>query len=791
MLLPSRPPDVVSVPHGQGSLRARLPRGILRALPWLAHLATVVWLFWPALTGAGVFYFRDITAYYFPEYTFVARALDQGVWPLWNHAADAGGPYLMGYPVNLLLVALGGPRGALALAPPVHVLLAACGATALGFRLGWGAWGAWAAGAAYSLSGSFLSQAFFPNFYAAAWAPWIFAVLTRHDRWPARRWVGALALAGALQVSTFGGEVVLQTALLAVVLVPRALVGKSLARLVAAAALAALIVTPVLLGTWAIVEGTPRGQGFQHEMAFGYSATPLVLLECVLPRFFGELHTFSDVGFWGQPFFRAGYPYIPSLYIGPAVLLLAALAGRSRLWLVAAAGVLMSLGDHGPLEPLLVPLLTVFRAPVKFFFLTSATLALLAGRGVHRVTTGDVRARIGVVLPGLVISAAGLVLALHPEASLRFLREVLPALGDLRAQFVVRTLWPWEFLRTGLLCLAAGLALVAGRRLAPLAAVLAAGDLLAVNARLNPTTSPDFYLLQPAMKHLVTEASAQGNDRWFSYGVLSSPGLHWNPAVALRNSDVALYSATRQSLVPITHELDSLEGAFDLDHMGWAPEGSTLTLEERTPARHRELHQRLRLANVRWVLSFHELPADLVALKQQVQLREIRQPQRLYEVRDPLPRAFWVGEAEVIADPAARRRRLEDPSFDAKRTAVLETPVPVPSPRSPTAREGTPMVSYERLDPHTVRLRASTPPGYLVVLDGHHRHWRVEGSGGPSGPVRANGRYWALPTPGGEHTLTVRYEPPWRTPALVASALAALAALVLVVVPLTALRRFA
>lgn len=785
MLPATRPPVAHSLQDPARGVRARL-RGWAPALPFLAHGLAVVWLFKDALTGAGVFYFRDITAYYFPEYTFVARALAQGVWPLWNPAADGGGPYLMGYPVNLLLAALGSPRAALALAPPLHVLLAACGATVLALALGYGRWGAWLAGAAYALSGSLLGQSFFPNFHAAAWAPWIFAVLTRHDAWPARRWTGALALLAAMQASTFGGEVVLQTALLAPVLVPAAFRGwPAWRRLIPAGALAALLVAPVLLGTWAIVEGTQRGQGFDHAVAFGYSATPLTLVDALLPRFFGDLHTFSDVGFWGQPHFRAGYPYIPSLYLGTVVLVLAALAGRSRLWIVAALGVLMSLGDHGPLEPALVPLLTVFRAPVKFFYLTAAAVALLAGLGLDRAVTGRVRARAWVLLPGLALAAGGMLLALRPGDSSRWLAAAVSALADPRAQFVVRNIWPWEWLRVGLAALAAALALVAGRRLAPFAAVVAVFDLLVVNAALNPVAPRGFFDLQPPMRALVADAAARGTARWFSYGVLSSPGLHWHPSVALANSDRALYAATRQSLVPITHELDGLEAAFDLDHMGWAPEGSTLTVEERTPARYAEIHRRLRLANVRWVLAFQDLPEALVEPRGEARLREIVQPLRLFELRDALPRAFWVGRAEVLADRAALLRRLEDPSFEPRTTVALEGPGPAAlAPPEPIPPEPPP-VTYERVDPHTVRLRASTPPGYLVVLDGYHRSWRAEGPGGPAELLRANGRYWALPTRGGDVELTVRYRPSWRAASLAAAALALLAATLLTVAPRT------
>ena len=96
----------------------------------------------------------------------------------------------------------------------------------------------------------------------------------------------------------------------------------------------------------------------------------------------------------------------------------------------------------------------------------------------------------------------------------------------------------------------------------------------------------------------------------------------------------------------------------------------------------------------------------------------------------------------------------------------------------PAGAAGT--VTFERLDPHTVRLHASGSPGFIVVLEGHHRDWRAEGPGGPVPLQPANDRYWALPTPGGEQLYTVRYEPAWVRPSILSCALASALTVLLV-----------
>ena len=190
--------------------------------------------------------------------------------------------------------------------------------------------------------------------------------------------------------------------------------------------------------------------------------------------------------------------------------------------------------------------------------------------------------------------------------------------------------------------------------------------------------------------------------------------------------------------MPRTHVLDGLDGAFDVDRMGLAPEGSTLAVAEASPALFRQHHDRLRLANVRWVLSFHPLPEDLVSLRDEIRFGEVREALRLYELRDPLPRAFFVPSLDG-APPGGWRR-------------VGETA---------GAR-----VAYEGVDPHTVVLRATTPPGFLVVLDGHHPDWKAEDRSGPVPLQVAFGRYRAIPTRGGDAVVTLRYQPAWRAPAL-------------------------
>lgn len=751
------------------------------AIACAAHAAVVAVLFADVLFLGRLPYLRDVSTYYYPDYVFAASALRGGVWPLWNHTADAGAPFLMAYPGDLLMLVVLGARRTLMLSPPLHVWLGMCGATLLARELGWRARGAWLSGAVYGLSGALLSSLnLFELAHGAAWSPLVVACTLRCLRRPSGRSAALLGVAAAILLSTLAGEVMVQTAMAALVLTRALPSPRAWRALGAAAAVAAALGAPVVLGMRVLLEGGARAAGFAAGQALKWSAHPIVLAEMAWPRLLGDPHTMTDLGYWGQPFFPSGYPYLVSLYLGPLVLALAACAGRRelRLWVLAALGVLLALGAHGPLAPVLPLVLTHFRTPVKFLVVVTLALALLAGRGLEAATE-DRRslATWCLAVPAAVLLSVGLAMALKPAAALRGAVAMWPRLGAREATPVVR-MWPPALLQTGALAALAAGTLWLGRRasLAPAACVVA--DLLATNARVESSAPADFYRLRPEVASLVRGVEPAGPYRWFSYGVANSPGLSWSPALLQRNQDVWLYYADRQVLWGRAKTLDGLAGAFDEDRTGWAPPGATLSSAESSPAFHRGNHARLRLAGVRWILSFLPLPPDVATPSGEARLPEIRQPLVLYELRDALPRAFWVPDCEVAGSAAAVRTRVEEADFDPRRTVVLDA-APAGSPCGAAAPGGVSTVSWRRLGPHAVEVEAEGDAGWLVFLEGFHRDWRIDGAAVGPALSRANTRYWALRVPKGRVAYRFRYEPPWLWPAVAVACAGLILALVL------------
>jgi hypothetical protein len=378
--------------------------------------------------------------------------------------------------------------------------------------------------------------------------------------------------------------------------------------------------------------------------------------------------------------------------------------------------------------------------PLKFLLCADLALCLLAAQGFARAAAGAVRLSATAFVAPVLLIAACPVLLLAPDLPARLLGGLVPELLDPRARFVIATAWPAAFGTAGALLLGVVLALRSARW-APLAGVLVGLDLLLANGQVNRFAPASFFELRPAIAGLLEPARSESAGRIFSYGVVGTPGLRFSPEMARRNSDVWLYYLERQTLLPRTQVLDGLDGAFDEDRVGWAPVGSTLAAGERVPAAFRRHHGRLRQAAVRWILSFRSLPEDLALLRGEARLPEVLETVKLYELREPWPRAFW--------------------------TPRVETPI-VPG-------EG--IVSWQRLDPHTVLLRVRAPAGYVVVSEGFHPAWSAVDAGGRARPiVRGGDRYWAIPTRGGDEILTAHFVPPWRPLALAACGLGAVAA---------------
>lgn len=348
----------------------------------LALVVAVGWFFLPLLRGAAIVAEPDALAALLPLKRFLAQALAAGEWPLWNPDAALGKPFLPDllagalYPPNLLLAIPPFERG-LNLLFVGHYLLTAIGALlwlrAAGLPRLAALLGAlvWTFGGTMVSLGNVLNQ-----LLSAAWLPWVLWAWLRPHALGTKIALASLAMAMALLAG--GPEMVLVAALALVVTSrhPASLVVPPLAFAIAAVEL--LPFFHYLTETW---RGT---QGIDAATAMRYSIPPADLIQ--LAR---DTWTPSPERF------------MPQIYVGPGVLALAllGLAGARRgllvFWgVVACAAILVVLGSHAPVYPLLyahLPLSNLLRYPEKLFLGVHALLAGGAAFGAAAIVAALAR----------------------------------------------------------------------------------------------------------------------------------------------------------------------------------------------------------------------------------------------------------------------------------------------------------------------------------------------------------------------------------------------------------------
>ena len=385
-----------------------------RALP-LAVLAVFLAPLVPELLGSKLLVFRDAFITHFPIQTHSVSLERAGEVPFLNTGASNVEPLLANpntvtlYPTHLLFRVLPA-AAAFNLHLLLHVFWAFLGAAALCRRFGSGRDASWIGGAAYGFSGPFLSygSAFTNAAAAAAWAPWAISEAMRlgrsvrmGDPKKAARATLALGIAAGLQI--LAGEPAISAwtavgvvaAAAATAFSPRSFPRLAVS-LATGAILAALLALPQILSTAAAIPYSFRGEHlFSREQFNAAANVPIRALETLLPLVFGAPRPIASGAFWAYGRFGSLQPYLYSMNLGLAGVILVVCAfaipsfrrSRAVLALVGAACVfgILSFGFHTPLFELLyaVKPLRHFRYPIKLMLpadLCGAVLVSLAAR---------------------------------------------------------------------------------------------------------------------------------------------------------------------------------------------------------------------------------------------------------------------------------------------------------------------------------------------------------------------------------------------------------------------------
>ncbi len=706
----------------------------VRAAAALLGLSLAAAALLPALLASRVPARGDLSDFFWPMKAYTAARWRTGAPPFWNPLSGCGEPWLaqletgVFYPGDapFLLPWPLGPHAAIAL----HLVVAAMGMAAWLTALGRSRLASLSGAAIFAAGGAFLSLVpVYTNFATASFLPWIFLGALRVAR---GQGIATFAAASALaflagEPSLAAGGTVAAAAAALAVRGPsgKSSPGRAATRLAAGALLSAGLVSAVALPFAVHLRRSGRLAGMSLEEALRRPVGASDLADLLVPP--------------SEGLTRAGGPgrgsYLVTLALGPLPLLLAGAGLRgfeSRrevavLLGIAAAGLLLALGARGGLAPLLVDLgpLRGTRFPARWFTATHLVLALLAGAGVD-VLRERARERRFLVAAG----AALVVLALAGAALLEPAR--LQDGGTLRAA-------------AALASAAAGLGLLA-RRPSAEAAFLAvlAGPLLWFSSDALASVPAAELVRTPLV--LATRAGALPGRIFVA--VHDGPLLsRWLAGGGARFSEETVRRA---------HE--ALSGYGNLP-LGLATAGTASPLDD--PRRVRLLGVALAggspralfaLADVREIVT--PFPTTIPGAELQKSVGGILR----YGLPSGLGRVFFPRDTAVANDDVvfeALRRKEFDPE---ERAWLDSSPVPLPPRR--TAR-GFALARIVRDEPERAEIAVSASEGGLVVLTrSFDPGWHIRIDDLPVTSLRVDLAFLGVLVPGGEHRLSLSYEPP-------------------------------
>ncbi|RPI99044.1 MAG: hypothetical protein EHM39_07210, partial [Chloroflexi bacterium] len=456
------------------------------------------------------------------------------------------------------------------------------------------------------------------------------------------------------------------------------------------------------------------------------------ILTLVIPNLFGHPRL-EDHGYWGLPFYEE-----LTAYLG-IVPLVAIFRTRTRpvsvlLALMVVLGIVISLGIDGGLFTLLYRLLpgySLFRVPPRMLLFTVVGGAGLTALFITDLQTLDHKGRVELLRP---VVHWGLPAAVILAAILAFLLLAYYTAHSTDAP-------PWRLFysahMTALAAMAMGAAWVGLRLwtrndwlsrvpwLVGLTLLIIVIDLWHVSAPMITASTADV----PEMWKLMAQSAPAGPD----FRVMTVPD-----------------EVTWQAGSTYTHHLNV---------SGYDPLISDQAQELLDASGQNPTTPIARLLGVRYVIT--NKPYDWLGLSGFETLKEITQEQdwHIYETADPLPHAFIVPTAQVIADSGIALRKLTSGEIDPAQSVVVDRAVNcVPGIPDGTAFTGTAQIV--RYAPNIVEIATrSEQPGVLVLTDTYDPYWKVAVDGQPAELLRVDTALRGVCVAAGVHQVRFEYRP--------------------------------
>ncbi|MBI2963190.1 MAG: hypothetical protein HYY35_05495 [Deltaproteobacteria bacterium] len=755
--------------------------------------------------------YGDLAFFVLPMKHFLAERIRLGEIPLWNPWIYMGTPFLAGlqsgvfYPPSALL-ALPFPLG-FNLFLLVHYFIALTGAWALLRDRSLSSAACGVGSLTFVLGGYLISMMAETNhLQAGVWAPWVLLFWTRYCRTRERLDLARVVAVATVELLGGSPETMLMTLGAAASWAAYRSFGHPADGLRVSLALGGALLLVLLVGAFQIlptaeyVAESDRSEHLSFEEVSAWSLQPVSLLQLILPRMQPPARSPGSAFPLGL---EAYAPWMQSLYLGVIPLCLGfvgLLRGRDRgFWAaLVALGLLLALGGHSPVLPLLYDLAPSifgrFRYPEKAYFLVHLGAAVLAAEGCEQLAQRGARgAWIACLAASSLLALAAVVLCVHRVDPALIAALVGAARGGGASSTIAALTAQAVYLSSRLAAIAGILLAIVwlrrSDRLAPetFAALLllaVAVDLGAVHRGLRSTIAwSDLRALPIVIEPARLSADRQ---RVFHYQTRSAsfPGAPPEPVRGLQELDRvaaadddprALWANTWRILfadIGMVYGVGSVSGGD-----GIGRRSNAVLLQALSGASREQAVRLLGLYSVGWLIGTSPLD-EIPGLEATPAAAPSRY--RVYRLVEPLAQARLVSSLEVVAAEGDALRRLLAADFPVESAAIVDR---MPAGWSNPREAGAPprgRVHFVSYGSDEVKLDVETAErAFLVLNDSYFPGWEADVDGRPAEIFQTNAFVRGLVVPRGRHSVRFCYRPDsWsRGAALSAVGLLALAAL--------------
>jgi hypothetical protein len=769
---------------------------------WLLVLFGLVYFYRPLFLGE-TFFFRDITADVLAQKSMLVSFWRAKELPLWTPYPHGGQPYMADmtyyplYPTNLLYVFLPFLK-AFNLNIVFHIIGGALAAYLCARTLGFQPVSSLLTGLVYAFCGYSLSLTTLSGrFLVLPYIPLLLLSWHRYLLASQKKWFVIAVLLGVLQVMAGAPEtnVVSLLSLLGWSLVypyPQISIVRRLVRWITLGAVIIGVSAIQLFPTIEMVSQSYRWGGVNYKEFTLWSLYPQALPELIFPGFFGDLDKYPPLFYyWGGKLMQENFPCIVSLYCGCVAIVLTLCGGlsgidrnqefcrRVRLFLLVLCllSLLLSLGRFLPGFPILhrfVPLITLFRFPIKFLIAGLLPVALLTGYASEQLFGGTSDQHL-VRVPSVKLIAAFWSLAaililftLTFQVSDAFANRVIELYFQQSARDNIRHGLRTAFAHTTALWFLFTL-LTHYRKLTArswqhwILVGIFMVDYLVASKQVNFYAPAEFFTATPDIVQMVRQEIGDG--RFYRQ---SDP-----PAIQYRfpsNDTMWLFRRILELLDLNTAEFYEIPILFhnpmaltQARILKFKNTFESSTWEERLPL--------LSAGAVTVILTHENLSLPNIEHIADIPNRS-NIPFYLYRNKAAAARIQFVTSGEFVTSDQKAMEVMLAPGYDPRKQVVLQQPEKTMFDldfRSPAGHVPVSNVSEcpspvqihkQRATTHSAELTVSTRcDGYLVFAESFYPGWRVYVDGKRTPVWRANYAFSAIPLQAGDHEVTRVYRP--------------------------------